>query len=163
MNTKDRKYLENLTQSIAATNQSSILAFEGIKRSIEETNVKLKLLSEQIAKINLDAIRETPTQRELAEETLDYNGWGVSLQPESGVSEQEEVHPMIKNNKFVDDGSMFQDEDDQTPPVAPAPRKRGSWEANLIEKTCSRCNKTEKINKIHATSSNYTCRRCVRR
>ncbi len=161
MNTRDREYLEALTNSIAVANQSSIIAFEALQRAIEETNVKLGLFAEQIAKLNLDAIRETPTQRELAEETLDYNGWGGLAV--SGVFKQEEAHPMIKNNKFVDDGSAFQDEMDKTPRVSPVERKRQQWESHLIETTCSRCNKTEKINKVHATGSIHVCQRCARR
>ena len=164
MNTRDREYLEALTNSIAVANQSSIIAFEALQRAIEETNVKLGLFAEQIAKLNCDFKvgfhqgKDFPISTGVQDrKTIDYDAW---------VDEEEskkELHPMIENNKFVDDGSAFQDEMDKTPRVSPVERKRQRWESHLIEITCSRCNKTEKINKVHATGSIHVCQRCARR
>jgi len=176
MNTKDRQYLEALTNSIAKTNQNSIRAFEALQRAIEETNVKLGLLAEQIAKLNCDfkvgfhQAKGFPISTGIQDQkTIDYDAWvdEEDKLTDSGLAKEEEskkeLHPMIENNKFVDDGSLFQDEEDATPNLTPSPRRRNGWESNLVSVTCAKCGKTEKINKLHATGSIHVCQRCARR
>tara|TARA_B100000497_G_scaffold117702_1_gene143202 strand:- start:450 stop:968 length:519 start_codon:yes stop_codon:yes gene_type:complete len=172
MNTKDREYLEALTGSIAKINQTQFMAFEALKRSIEETNVKLRSISEALAKMNpklpsgglstgiADAVTSSGTWVPASALTVDYAGWTDEVK---AGEEQEELHPMIKNNKFTDDGTLFQEEEDATPNLKPSPRKRESWKSNLVDVACSKCGKLEKVNKLHAGGSVHNCKRCTRR
>jgi len=164
MNTKDREYMENLNNSIAQINKSFVLLAKKLSEMGSEWEQSFENLEKAIAGLKLDTpnlggLTTTSDRAETKQSTpatvIDYNGW----EEES----QKELHPMIQNNKFVDDGTLFQDEEDATPSVKPSPRRRDNWESNLVSATCTKCGKSEKINKLHATGTIYSCGRCTRR
>ncbi|MEN8805571.1 MAG: hypothetical protein ABF278_08095 [Wenyingzhuangia sp.] len=151
MNNKDRNVIESLTSVMMDIKK----AIELIDQKIDKLNYAIESLNTTEAVVASKVVLDSPKKP-----NIDYNDWGNVKEEDEPV---EEVHKMIKSNKFVDDGSLFQEEEDRTPPVNPSPRKRRGWESNLIEVTCDKCKKTEKVNKIHATGSIYSCRRCSRR
>ena len=160
MNTKDREYMENLNNSIAEVNKNLVLLAKKLSEmelSCEDSfeNLKKAIAGVEVNIPNLFVEGSAEAQQSVPATEIYYNGW------EEGT--QEELHPMIKNNKFIDDGTLFQDEEDVTPNLTPSPRRRDSWESNLVSATCTKCGKSEKINKLHATGTIYTCGRCTRR
>jgi hypothetical protein len=157
MNTKDREYMENLNNSIAEVNKNLVLLAKKLSEMESSWEDSIENLRKAFAGLELkpvEIIKQTIQQSVPANE-INYNGWEEET--------KEELHPMIENNKFVDDGSLFQDEEDATPNLTPSPRRRNGWESNLVSVTCAKCGKTEKINKLHATGTMYSCGRCTRR
>ena len=166
MNTKDREYIQQLNTSLATLSEKITRYGE----TIAEIAVKVEGIGKLFKQLPVaESIEEGETYvihptihgesawLKAEEDKLAALGW--TKEEES----KEELHSMIKNNKFVDDGSAFQDEVDKTPRVSPVERKREQWESHLTERACSRCNKTEKVNKVHATGSIHVCQRCARR
>ena len=132
MNNKDRNVIESLTSVMMDIKK----AIELTDQKIDKLNNAIELLNTTEAVVANEAALDSPTKR-----NIDYNDWGGLQEEDEPV---EEIHKMIKGNKFVDDGSLFQEEDDRTPSVKPSPRKRQDWESNLIERTCSKCSKIRK-------------------
>lgn len=160
MNTKDREYMENLNNSIAEVNKNLVLLAKKLSEMASSMNQSFENLQKAFAGVevnipNLFVEGSAEAQQSVPATEIDYNGWG-------GEAEKE-LHPMIKNNNFVDDGTLFQDEEDATPNVKPSPRSRENWESSLVSVTCTKCGRFEKINKLHATGTVYTCGRCTRR
>ena len=152
MNNNDRNVIQALTSVITDIGQ----AIEKLDKKIEN---HLKLFNVTEVSVPSNPIFDTVTK-----ESHDFNRYGLpQLEDEPVEKEWKPIHEMIKNNKFVDDGSAFQGEVDKTPRVSPVERKREQWESHLTERACSRCNKTEKVNKVHATGSIHVCQRCARR
>jgi len=68
------------------------------------------------------------------------------------------VNKTPRANSFVDDGT--ESLDIKTPSFTPTERKRAAYKP--IQQTCTRCSKSEMVNRTHARE-NYICNKCLGR
>lgn len=107
--------------------------------------------------------KESPTEKE--KEPLskkdDFSDFIASPQSSDTKSRVAKTEPVVggQNNTFVDEG--IEAKDIETPQVTPSPRNRPP--AQMVELSCHKCGKTEKVASNLVQGEFHRCGKCIRR
>ena len=108
--------------------------------------------------------KESPTEKAKEEPSSkkdNFSDFIASPHSSDTKSRVAKTEPVVggQNNTFVDEG--LEAKDIETPQIAPSPRNRPP--AKMVELSCHKCGKTEKIAHNLVQGEFHRCGKCIRR
>jgi hypothetical protein len=138
---------------------------EKMKAGIETNDMDLVRVGfEELTGQVTTSPKESPTPVKLEEASPkkdDFSDFIVSPQSSGAKSRVAKTEPVVggQNNTFVDEG--IEAKDIETPQITPSPRNRPP--SQMVELSCHKCGKTEKVASNLVQGEFHRCGKCIRR
>ena len=139
-----------------------ISPLEKIRVGIETENMDLVRVGfEELTGQVTTSPKESPTIKESSSKKDDFSDFIASPQSSDTKSRVAKTEPVVggQNNTFVDEG--IEAKDIETPQVTPSPRNRPPIQ--MVELSCHKCGKTEKVASNLVQGEFHRCGKCIRR
>ena len=139
-----------------------ISPLEKIRVGIETENMDLVRVGfEELTGQVTTSPKESPTIKESSSKKDDFSDFIASPQSSDTKSRVAKTEPVVggQNNTFVDEG--IEAKDIETPQVTLSPRNRPP--AQMVELSCYKCGKTEKVASNLVQGEFHRCGKCIRR
>ena len=139
-----------------------ISPLEKIRVGIETENMDLVRVGfEELTGQVTTSPKESPTIKESSSKKDDFSDFIASPQSSDTKSRVAKTEPVVggKSNMFVDEG--IEAKDIKTPQVTPSPRNRPPIQ--MVELSCHKCGKTEKVASNLVQGEFHRCGKCIRR